>query len=126
MTYTPNPLNPHPKSSTPLKPRKPMPPKKTTGEAVMFQAIWNTRPHVSFLTGEKLGNDAYPWMFAHVLPKKKYPEFRLKYENIVLLTWEQHDRWDKAPRYSLTEPFWQKMFELEAQLIEQFKNKKEK
>jgi hypothetical protein len=126
MTYRPNPLRPYPKTSTPLKKAKPLPPKKVTGEGVMFRTIWNTRPHVSFLSGEKLGNDAYPWMFAHVLPKKKYPDFRLRLENIVLLTWEEHDRWDKAPRSTLVEPFWKKLFDLEAKLKAEYEKKQSK
>lgn len=97
--------------------------KKVTGEGVLFKAIWNTRPRKSFISGENLGSDGYPWMFAHVLPKKKYPEFRLLAENIVLLTQEEHFLFDNGVRSTLTGKGWQKLFDLEHKLKELYKFK---
>lgn len=92
-----------------------------TGEAVMFETIWNTRPHVSFITGKSLGSEARSFFFAHVLHKSTHPEFRLYDRNIVLLTHEQHQAWDQGSRLALRkDPDWDKMFALEVQLKEEY------
>ena len=58
-------------------------------EIEMREYIWETRVHKCFVTGEDLeeyvGTDFYPNLFAHILPKGKYPEFKL-YINCVALT----------------------------------------
>lgn len=96
--------------------------RKPTGEQPFFKTIWNTRPHRSFVSDVFLGQDARPWNFAHVLPKKKYPEFRLLDRNIVLLTQEEHQEWDQGLRADLQkDPRWSRMFELEAELKELYK-----
>ena len=90
---------------------------KPSGEATMFEVIWNTRPHVSFITGQQLGTEAKSFFFAHVLPKSTYPEYRLFMENIVLLTYDEHQAWDQRSREDLiSNPLWNKMFELELKL----------
>lgn len=93
--------------------------RKPTGEGKLFEEIWNERKHVSFVSGRKLSDNAYPTYFAHVLPKKKYPKLRLCKENIVLLTFDEHFQWDNGLRSKLSElPQWEKMFELEQKLKE--------
>lgn len=127
MTYKPNPLRPFPKSVSPIaKTKKPLPPKKVTGEGAMFKAIWSKHKHISFIRDEQgkyinLGNDAYAWNFAHVLCKKDYPHFRLYDRNIVLLTQEQHYFWDQARHQIKDDPEWKPMFALEAELKEEYK-----
>jgi len=87
---------------------------KPTGEGVLFQALWNTRPRKSFITGEPLGDEAKTWYFAHVLPKSTYPEMRLYDKNIVFLTLEQHEIWDHTDSsQARADHRWDKMFELE-------------
>ena len=107
-----------PLKRSPIKYRR-----KVTGELVLFQAIWNTRKHVSFLNDKPLGEDAYVWYFAHVLRKAKghYPKFKLYEKNIILLTKEQHDLYDlnvRNPEY-LTglDARWQKVFDLRDELL---------
>ena len=67
---------------------------KPTGEKDLFDHIWETREHVSFLSGRSLDEFAkgifYTHMFAHVLAKGQYPKLRLNEENIVLLTPDEH------------------------------------
>jgi len=110
-----------PLKRTPLRYKR-----KATGEGILFESIWNSRPHKSFLTGENLGEDAYAWFFAHVLRKAKghYPGFKLYDKNIILLTKEQHDLWDgyfRKPEILLKkDPLWQKVFDLERELKEQY------
>lgn len=69
---------------------------------------------------------------SHVLSKGKYPEFRLKPENLKVLCHKFiadekgnngcHQIWDFRPRsYIENDPMWQEMIELETQLIEEYK-----
>lgn len=112
---------------TPLKRGKGLTYKrKATGEKILFETIWNTRPHVSFLTGEKLGDTAYAWNFAHVIPKAKgmYPKFKLYEKNIILLTRLQHETFDlnvRNPDYLLgLDARWKKVFDLREELLKEY------
>ena len=58
----------------------------------MFLKIWKIRPHKSEVSGTSLGSEALSTYFHHILPKEKYPEASLDQENIILLTWEEHDQ----------------------------------
>jgi hypothetical protein len=62
---------------------------KPTGEAAMFNAIWQTRPHKSQLSGKPIHNPM-PGNFAHLHAKGKRPDLRLLDKNIILLTTEEH------------------------------------
>lgn len=91
--------------------------KKPTGELALFQAIWATRRHVSFLSGKPLGefNVCY---FAHVISKKQWPKGRLTDKNIILLTQEEHTLYDQGTeeqraKYGYD---WNKIYELKQQL----------
>jgi hypothetical protein len=57
-----------------------------------FLQIWKKRPHKSEVSGTSLGSEALSTYFHHILPKEKYPEASLDQENIILLTWEEHDQ----------------------------------
>lgn len=63
--------------------------KKATGERELFKSVWENRAHVSELSGHKLGEPVVS-MFAHLLPKGLYPRFRLREDNIILLTPHEH------------------------------------
>jgi hypothetical protein len=90
---------------------------KPSGEGVLFESIWNTRKHFSFIDGTFLGDEAKAWFFGHVLPKSIAPEMRLFDRNIVLLTQDQHYSWDSMSRELLRSlPEWDKMFKLEESL----------
>lgn len=91
------------KKSPKLKPvkRKPNPKKKTyirkaTGELEVFKKIWKERPHICQVTGQALTVDNVN--FSHILPKGRYPKFRLREENIWLVTWEIHHQWEHGNR----------------------------
>jgi hypothetical protein len=60
-----------------------------SSEVELFEYLWATTPQKSFLTGEAIkisrDNDLWYSIFAHVLPKGKYPQFRLMPWNIVFL-----------------------------------------
>jgi hypothetical protein len=87
------------------KPRKPLtankgfnavkkePPTRQTLEMQeFFLHIWKKKPHKSEISGQSLGSEALSTYFHHILPKSKYPEACLDEENIILLTWEEHDQ----------------------------------
>lgn len=58
----------------------------------MFLSIWKKRLHLSEISGLPLVGEALSTYFHHILPKSKYPEAALDEENIILLTWEEHDQ----------------------------------
>jgi len=62
-----------------------------------FLQIWKKRPHKSEVSGTSLGSEALSTYFHHILPKEKYPEASLDQENIILLTWEEHDQVEMDP-----------------------------
>ena len=62
-----------------------------------FLHIWKKRPHKSEISGVSLGSEALSTYFHHILPKSKYPEACLDEENIILLTWEEHDQVEMDP-----------------------------
>jgi len=102
--------------------------KEPTGELKVFEEIWNERPHESFINGEPIHQFDVS-CFAHVLSKaeNRFPLFKLYKNGIALLTRSQHRKWDFTPRSELRKlPEWNKMFELEEELKEEYKllNKK--
>jgi hypothetical protein len=61
----------------------------------MFRAIRENRPFVSEISGKPLITNVndfhYHWQFAHVLSKGAYPRFKLFSDNIMLMTWQEHE-----------------------------------
>ena len=63
----------------------------------MFEEIWAERvPHVSAVSNKPISEYEYRTRkcFAHVIPKKNFPRFRLNKDNIEYLTWSEHTFWD--------------------------------
>lgn len=78
--------------------------RKVTGEAEMFEQIWAERtPHVSAVSNKPISNYEYTTRkcFAHIIPKKNFPRYRLKMENIEYLTWSEHTFWDNRTEEEL-------------------------
>lgn len=100
--------------------------RKPTGERVLFDVIFNTRPQVSCVSGESLASykdtELYVNLFAHVIPKAKnrYPMFKLYDRNIALLTPQEHEQWDDRRWEVENDPRWQCMFALEEILKEEY------
>jgi hypothetical protein len=68
---------------------------KTKEMQQFFMTIWNSLPPYRkrcYETGEALKNPPLSTYFHHVLPKSKYPEYRLCDWNIVLLKPEVHEQ----------------------------------
>ena len=101
---------------TPLKRNKPLNKygtrrKSRERELDLFVEIWNERPHYSEVSGKRLlpkpsHTDDGAWrmwvsQFSHLVPKGSYRGMRLRKENIVLKTVEEHDQWHNIPRSEL-------------------------
>lgn len=85
--------------------------KKVTGEKDMFMEIWGERPHYSEVSGQWLGNEAQSWFFAHILPKKNFPNFRLEKSNVMLMTQDEHYAFDMTLKSKLKQnEMWDHVF----------------
>ncbi len=101
--------------------------KPNTGEKDVFYTIWCNSDQRCFVCKKPI---IYPIAsnFLHVLAKalNKFPLFKLNPKNIVLACHDGetscHHRFDKMPRSTLTEPMWKPLFELEAELKEEYKH----
>lgn len=96
--------------------------KKNYGEKLVFEMIWNERPHVCFVSGRTLNEEAKAHYFAHVLSKGLYPKFRLLKENIVLLHEDYHYAFDfqsEAKQRELPGD-WDKLYELREKLKQKY------
>ena len=66
----------------------------------MFDYIWETRPHVSELSGRALlpkGKFQWHWQFLHVLNKGTYTKYKLESDNILLALPEEHENQERFP-----------------------------
>lgn len=57
----------------------------------LFMDIWNKRPRISEVSKQSLGTEPLTIFFHHILPKNKYPQAMYDPENIILLTFREHD-----------------------------------
>ena len=61
----------------------------------LFEHIWETREHISELSGKPLlpkGHFQFYWQFLHVLSKGAYPSYKLEEKNILLALPEEHEK----------------------------------
>jgi len=56
-----------------------------------FMEIWNKRKHYSEVSGTFLGSEPLTIFFHHILPKEKFPQAKLDEDNIILLTFDEHN-----------------------------------
>lgn len=94
--------------------------RKPTGEMKLFQQIWDERPHVCFVSGDRLSFS--PSVFFHILGKGAYAKYRLERKNILLVSPEYHTDWHTMTRAELLakNPDWQKVFDLYEELKIQY------
>jgi len=65
----------------------------------VFMDIWLEREHKSEVSGRWLGKEALSTFFHHILPKSKYPEAIFDPENIIMLTFEEHQKVENDPTF---------------------------
>jgi hypothetical protein len=99
------------KPKTPLKSSSRLKARKKTKEEIeknkeetekmwaFFLDIWDKRPHYSEVSREWLGHEALSIYFHHILPKSKYIEAKYDPENIILLTFDEHQKVEQNPSY---------------------------
>ena len=102
--------------------------RKATGELDMFKEIWEEREHVSFVSGEPLDKyakniETFVKMFAHILSKGAYPAFRLRKDNIVLLTPDEHFLYDMANHKIKEDQYWAGVYEMKEKLKIEYNNR---
>lgn len=72
--------------------------KVTKKDHIIYREIWEERQHIDFETEEFIpGAEPLTLYFHHVLPKRAkkdggYPEFRHCKWNIILVSWETHQK----------------------------------
>jgi len=120
-------FRPDPKPEKTVKPKKVYKYKrKPTGEKEVFEEIAKERPHRCQICDMAI-MDLTPSNFMHVLPKaqNKYPKLKLEKQNIVLACDHNgdncHYKWDFERYKTINRPEWEKIYELEASLKEQYK-----
>lgn len=64
---------------------------------IIFMEIWRERKHKSEISGKFLGKEPLTIFFHHILPKSKYKNLSLNKDNIILLTFEEHQRVEIDP-----------------------------
>ena len=92
------------------KPRKPLaankgfknvkkeePIRQTVELHEFFLQIWRKKLHYSEVSMDYLGREPLSVFFHHILPKSKYPQAEFDEENIILLTWQEHDQVETDP-----------------------------
>lgn len=135
MTFNPQPKKgmPEKKKPKPLK-RSPIKRKyKPTGEKNLFEekleSLSDDQETVCFVCGERIAL-LMPHNFSHVLSKGRYPLFRLKPENIVLLCHRIiadengngcHNLYDASPHSELKGEGWERLFALREELKKEYK-----
>lgn len=65
----------------------------------MFEEIWGERPHRSEVSGTWLGHEGLSTFFHHILPKSRFPALRYEKENIILLTFQEHNQVESHPEF---------------------------
>lgn len=90
--------------------------RKPTGELELFKQIWEERPHVSQISNEPLESFNI-FYFSHILTKQSYPGYRLKKENIWIVTPSEHREWETGSR---EDSKWDKKKEMAEKLKAQY------
>lgn len=100
---------------------------KPSGELFLFKEIWNTRKHISFVTGLKIEPDEFSVsLFHHVVAKSKTEKARLDERNIIIITPFEHmlihfGTIEQRENYGYAEG-WKRIEELKQQLLEEYNN----
>ena len=120
------------------KPKKqPKPIKRTaikkkfnaTGEKDIFESVLDSIPDTEetkcFVCGKRIAIVTHH-NFAHILAKGRYPKFRLNPDNIRIMCYNYqgsgcHSKLDFYPKSELTDPMWDKVWELKERLINEYK-----
>lgn len=81
----------------PIKKRSSKGSKIASEDSKFFKEIWEERPHKSEISGKPLRTYS-PTYMSHILTKGAYPKARHWKENIMLMTFLEHQEWEFADR----------------------------
>lgn len=95
--------------------------RKSTGELLLFNKLWNERPHVSQVSGVPLGAFDIR-LFSHICTKGAYPSLRLREDNIKMITKEEHDMWEFHRHKCKEDPRWDWVFKKYDELVYEYYN----
>lgn len=56
----------------------------------LYMRIWSKRPNYSEISGEWLGREPLSIFFHHIIPKRENKEAIFDEENVILLTFQEH------------------------------------
>lgn len=87
-----------------------------------YASIWGSRKHYSEVSGTWLGPEPKTFMFAHLIPKRQYPEWKFNPDNIVLLSYEEHnilDSW-REERIRALGGKWPELLDRQARMKEEY------
>lgn len=62
-----------------------------------FQELWKNEPHYSEISKKWLGNENSTCFWHHILPKSLFKEAEFDRENIIRLTFEEHQEVEQNP-----------------------------
>lgn len=103
--------------------------REATGEAALMQNMVENLPDTEtrcFVCDKRIAVLTYSNM-AHILPKGKYPAYRLYSANIKIMCFNIegtgcHSRLDHQPKSTLIEEGWNKVWELQEELKQTYPN----
>lgn len=64
-------------------------------QAELFDHMWKTEPHLSMISGEKLGPEPLASNFMHISPKGSLPFFKTLSIDVWLVTPFEHELYDR-------------------------------
>lgn len=62
-----------------------------------FYEIWSERPHRSEVSGRPIFGEPLSIYFHHIFPKTKFPDMKFDKDNIIILTFEEHQQVEANP-----------------------------
>lgn len=62
-----------------------------------FQELWKNEPHYSEISGKWLGDENSSCFWHHILPKNSHKKAEFDRENIIRLTFEEHQEVEQNP-----------------------------
>lgn len=95
--------------------------RRKSGDKEFFLEIWNERVHESEISGEML-HEPRTFHFAHILAKGGYPSFRHRKDNIVLMTFEEHQLFDHSTHKAKADKRFDWVFKKQEELREEYYN----
>ncbi len=88
-------------------------------DIAFFKEIWEKRPHYSEVSGDFLGDEFNVCFFSHILTKGSYPRFRHNKDNIILMSYAEHQEWEFTDR---KDQKWTEIRDLSEELVIEYYN----